>query len=88
MAKIDLHSFERDLTNKPGDGSSAPPRSIRAKDLDGNFKKVTLLPDTSETPAYTVEYTADGTKLKLEGKEFDVCENGQPAKYKIPATKV
>jgi hypothetical protein len=88
MATIDLHLFERDLANIPGKGSSAPPRTIRAKDLDGNNKKLTLLPDQSETPSYTVEYTQDGTLLKFEGKEFDVCENGTPVKYKIPATKV
>jgi len=88
MAKIDLHLFERDLINTVGIGSNAPPRTIRAKDLDGNNKKLTLLPDQSETPSYTVEYTQDGTRLKFEGKEFDVCENGTPVKYKIPATKV
>jgi hypothetical protein len=88
MATIDLHLFERDLANIPGKGSSAPPRTIKAKDLDENNKKLTLLPDQSETPAYTVEYTQDGTRLKFEGKEFDVCENGTPVKYKIPATKV
>lgn len=90
MAKPDLHSFERDLANKPGNGSAAPPRTIRAKDLDGNFKKVSLREDSNtQKPAYTVEYTADGTRLKIkaglpegaEFKEFDVCENGQPVKY-------
>lgn len=64
-AQVDLHSFERDLMSKPGDGSAAPPRSIRAKDLDGNFKKVTLLPDQSENPTYSLEYTKDGILLQI-----------------------
>lgn len=88
MATIDLHLFEQDLVNKPGKGSMAPPRTIRAKDLDGNNKKLTLLPDNGETPAYTVKYSQDGTRLNFTTKEFDVCENGTPVKYKIPATKV
>ena len=88
MDTIDLHIFERDLANKPGKGSMAPPRTIRAKDLDGNNKKLTLLPDKGETPVYTVKHEQDGTRLNFTTKEFDVCENGIAVKYKIPATKV
>jgi hypothetical protein len=60
MATIDLHLFERDLANKPGKGSSAPPRTIKAKDLDGNNKKLTLLQGEGDPPSYTVKYTSDG----------------------------
>ena len=88
MAKPDLHRFEEDLKNRPPDGSNAPPRSIRAKNLDENNKKLTLLDDDGTPKLYTVKYTADGTRLQLEGKEFDVCENGTPVKYKITAKKV
>jgi hypothetical protein len=65
MAKADLHEFKEDLKNKPGKGSDAPPRTIRASDLDGNFKKVMLIEsDDVDPPAYEVEYTEDGTMLK------------------------
>jgi hypothetical protein len=65
MAKANLHEFKEDLKNKPGPGSDAPPRTIRASDLDGNFKKVMLIEsDDVDPPAYEVEYTEDGTKLK------------------------
>jgi hypothetical protein len=63
MATIDLHLFERDLANKPGKGSSAPPRTIRAKDLDGNNKRLTLLQGDGDPPSYTVKYTSDGTVI-------------------------
>jgi hypothetical protein len=89
MADIDLHLFEEDLNNKPAKGSNAPPVSIRAKDLDGNFKKVTVLESEEDPPEYTVEYRDDGVVLKdINGlppdavaREFAVCENGQPTTY-------
>ena len=65
MATIDLHLFERDLANKPGKGSMAPPRTIRAKDLDGNNKKLTLLKGEGSPPSYTVKYTSDGIILNV-----------------------
>jgi len=64
MADIDLHEFKEDLKNKPGPGSDAPPRTIRASDLDGNFKKVTVLESEEDPPEYTVEYRDDGVVLK------------------------
>lgn len=63
MPLPDLHKFERDLKNRPGPGSNAPPVSIRAKDLDGNYRKVTLIASDQDPPLYQVEYTADGTRL-------------------------
>jgi hypothetical protein len=65
MARIDLHLFERDLANKPGNGSSAPPRTIRAKDLDENNKKLTVLQGEGSPPSYTVKYTPDGIILNV-----------------------
>jgi hypothetical protein len=65
MALIDLHLFERDLANKPGKGSSAPPRTIRAKDLDNNNKKLTVLQGEGTPPSYTVKYTPDGIILNV-----------------------
>jgi hypothetical protein len=63
MAKPDLHKFEQDLKNNPTLGSTAPPRTIRAKDLDGNNKKLTLLEGEGTPKLYEVEYTADGTRI-------------------------
>jgi hypothetical protein len=64
MADIDLHLFEEDLQKRPARGSNAPPVSIRAKDLDGNFKKVTVIDSEKDPPEYVVEYTDEGVILK------------------------
>jgi hypothetical protein len=65
MAKADLHEFKDDLKNKPGPGSNAPPRTIRARDLDENFKKVMLIESDDVDPVpYELEYNDDGTMLK------------------------
>jgi hypothetical protein len=61
--KPDLHLFEKDLKNKSLVGSNAPPRTIRAKDLDGNNKKLTLLKGAGDPPLYDVKYTKDGTVI-------------------------
>jgi hypothetical protein len=63
MALPDLHKFEWDLKNRPGPGSSAPPVSIRAKTLDDNYKKVTLIEGRGNPRLYEVEYTKDGTRI-------------------------
>jgi hypothetical protein len=89
MAKPDLHKFEKDLKNKPADGSTAPPRTIKAKDLDDNNKKLTLLKSDETPPSYKVKYTADGTIITdIQGlpkdaiaKKFFICENGTPSGY-------
>jgi hypothetical protein len=89
MALPDLHKFSDDLRAKPADGSAAPPRSISAGKLDGNFKKVTLILPKDDPKSYTVEYTREGTRLKIKRglpdgaafRQFDVCENGQPVQY-------
>jgi hypothetical protein len=63
MANDQLHSFERDLLTVPPRGSKAPPVSIRARDLDGNFAKCTLLPDENNPALYEIEYSEDGTRI-------------------------
>ena len=63
MALPDLHLFVNDLRNTPLPGSSAPPRTIRATNLDENFQKVTVLASEEDPPAYQVTYTRDGTLL-------------------------
>ena len=59
--KPELHLFERDLTKKPMVGDMSPPRTIRAKDLDGNNAKLTLLKGEGDPPLYEVKYTKEGT---------------------------
>lgn len=90
MAQPDLHKFERDLANRPTKGSNAPPVSIRAKDLDGNYKKVTVIRPTNNVaslPDYEPRYKKDGTELRFAAADFDVCENGQPVKYRLLGQK-
>jgi hypothetical protein len=69
--KPDLHLFERDLKNKPPLGSTAPPRTIRAKDLDENNRKLTLLKGEGDPQLYEVKYTKDGTVITR------IFENGK-----------
>ena len=63
MALPDLHKFADDLLSSPGPGSAAPPRSIKAVDLDDNYRKVTVIQPPDNPPAYKVQYTKDGTIL-------------------------
>ncbi len=66
-----------------------PPRSIRARDLDNNFARLTVISPKTDPPPYRVEYTKDGTVLKdIAGlppdaiaKQITLCENGQPKAY-------
>ena len=58
-----LHIFANDLESKVKGKSSAPPRSIRAADLDGNFKALTLIP--SANIPYTINVGADGTSIDI-----------------------
>lgn len=89
MAKPDLHKFEKDLLHTPPLGSTDSPRTIKAKNLDENNTKLTLLKGEGDPPAYRVKYTKDGTVLTdIQGlpknaiaKEFDVCENGSATSY-------
>jgi hypothetical protein len=82
MAKADLHEFKEDLNNKPGPRSDAPPRTIRASDLDGNFKKVMLIESDDVDPVpYEVEYTEDGTMLKNLKQLPDGANLGDIAYY-------
>jgi hypothetical protein len=66
MNEIDLHKFEDDLKLRAttfGTTRHTPPVCIRAKDLDGNYKKVTLIESDQEPPLYNLQYTKDGTRL-------------------------
>lgn len=87
MALPDLHKFRDDLKNRPGPGSNAPPRTIRAKDLDENFKKVTVvrqsIVNVGLLPDYEMRYKKDGSELLFRAADFDVCENGVAVKYRL-----
>lgn len=61
--KPDLHLFERDLKLRPMVGDMSPPRTIRAKDLDGNNAKLTLLKGEGAPSLYEVKYTKEGTVI-------------------------
>lgn len=63
MALPDLHYFKDDLAKTPGKGSNAPPVSIRAQDLDDNYKKTTLIESNENPPLYQLEYLEDGTRI-------------------------
>jgi len=58
-----LHFFADDLRNKTKGNTNAPPRSIRAADLDDNFKCVSIV-STGDIP-YGVNYSKDGTSLSI-----------------------
>jgi hypothetical protein len=66
-----------------------PPVSIKARDLDTNFTRATIITPKADPPPYRVEYTKDGTVLKdIAGlppdalaKQIAVCENGQTKLY-------
>lgn len=62
-ANSSLHVFANDLSSQVKGNSNAPPRSIRASDLDGNFKALTIVP-SSNIP-YKVNHSADGTSLDI-----------------------
>lgn len=66
MAIDTLHRFEDDLRARPSKGSNAPPRTLKAKDLDENFIKAAVIAPQEERPRYSVKYTREGTMLKIE----------------------
>jgi len=87
----DLHKFTDDLKLRPGPGVNSPPRSIRAKDLDKNFKKVTVAAQSVVGAGlladYQVQYKKDGVELAFEAGEFYVCEDGKAVKYRLLGQK-
>jgi hypothetical protein len=88
MASATLHKFKDDLKNIPGPGSDAPPRTIRASDLDGNFKKVLLIESDDFDPVpYDVDHTEDGTVLKNIKQIPDGTRLGDIAYYDPRAGK-
>jgi hypothetical protein len=62
MADV-IHSFKDDLATAASGNSNKPPRSISAKDLDGNFKAVTVI--APKDNSYTVDMSDQGTTLNI-----------------------
>lgn len=81
-----MHKFSEDArktSRQPG----SPPNAISAGALDKNFRACLPLESTGDNMPYTV--VADGDGWKLEGAlVFDVCENGQPRRYRFFAQKI
>jgi hypothetical protein len=87
MAK--LHKFKNDLTAGTGEGAvKQPPFVIRARDLDSNFSMCFPMPIDGRNAPYVIERSADNYWRLRGGKEFDVCENGKPVKYKVFAERM
>ena len=83
-----LHKFRDDLKKRPPRGSSAPPVGIRARDLDENFKKVTLIDsDKSNPKPYEVAYTKDGIRLENIRQIPDGTNDGDLAFWKASDRK-
>jgi len=85
-SNIELKKFEDYLQQNPPNGSTAPPRTVPAKTLDKNFKKVTLIrdpkPDEENDRSYALEYKDDGTILKI--KKFPRGKNKNDLCYWNP----
>ena len=72
---------------RPGNPKSGgPPYQIRGADLDANFKKASPTSDTGNDTSYRVNESKSGWRL-VGTKVFDVCENGQPVKYRFFAQR-
>jgi hypothetical protein len=84
-----LRKFRDQLAIASGDGAiKAPPFVIRASDLDKNFGLCYPMPVDGNNAAYTIERPSeDGFRL-IGNKIFDVCENGQPVKYRFFAERL
>lgn len=81
-----IHKFREDLLG--GSSTDAPPYVIKASNLDKNFGLCYLLPVEGDNAPYKIDRSSeDGYKLQGT-KTFDVCENGQPVKYRFFAERV
>jgi hypothetical protein len=69
MAETDKNGlvlFKNYLGLKPVKGSFPPPYSIKAEDLDNNFRRLSIIEQPDPTTAfYTVQVTDMGTILKF-----------------------
>lgn len=96
MPNPSLIKFRDYLTARPPKGSSAPPRTIKADDLDGNFKRCTVNKSQVQfngQPVYDVLYSSEGTELvfQVDGRyaywrEIDICVDGVAKKMMVLGT--
>lgn len=83
---MDLELFSDDLGGG-GKDPNKPPSVISAGKLDRNFQRCLPVKMDGNNVAYKADYTDGGWKL-IGSTTFDVCENGQPVKYRFFAEKV
>lgn len=75
--------FKNYLLAGANGGKSGPPVSIKADDLDKNFRRLTPVLD-SKAPLFT--FTEQG--LIPSTFDVDICVNGSPKKYRIIAAQI
>lgn len=83
----ELVKFTRLLNRVLAPGAVGEPRTISAKHLDNNF--VTCYPKPLRGQGgepYKIRYEERGWTMEPT-MEFDVCENGEPAKYRFVAQR-
>lgn len=82
---MDLVKFKEQLS---GEDEKSPPYALRASDLDKNFALLQLKkPDGNNSPYEILRPSSEGFTLQ-GARIFDVCENGQPVKYRVFASRV
>jgi hypothetical protein len=77
--KDGLVVFKEYLTQPDTPGKNNPPRSIKAEDLDENFRRLTIIPPSSEDKknTYTVKITPKGTEIEFgSNQDYIVSING------------
>jgi hypothetical protein len=84
-----LVKFKDQLSAESGNGAvNKPPFTIKASHLDKNFQLCYPQPTAGNNTPYTIDRSSEGG-WKLRGtRVFDVCENGQPTKYRVFAEKM
>lgn len=82
--KYGLISFTELLKQAVAKGSNASPVSIKAADLDNNFKHLRIIDEGTEK---LTKRTSEGVELNFELEEYDAVKNGQLVKVKLLVKK-
>lgn len=81
-----MHSFAEDARKTSGE-PGRPPNAISGGSLDKNFRACLPVESTGNNEPYKV--VADESGWRLEANLiFDVCENGQPRRYRFFAQRI
>jgi len=85
MSKYGLIEFKQYL-GKGAPGSSAPPATIKASDLDDNFARCMIMDDPTGK-IFRVSVTESGQKIEFLFRPYQitVCENGQAKQITVLA---